>query len=84
MSDSDEELDGTQQAALLLMTLGEDEAAEVLKFMGAKEVQKLGTAMATLSNVTRDQAGGVLDEFIHDVEDQTAFGIGTEIAVGTG
>jgi len=78
MSDDGGELDGTQRAALLLMTLGETEAAEVLKYMGAKEVQKLGTAMATLSNVSRDQAGNVLDGFMTDVEDQTAFGIGTE------
>jgi flagellar motor switch protein FliG len=78
MNDAGGDLSGTQQAALLLMTLGENEAAEVLKYMGAKEVQKLGTAMASLSNVTKDQAGNVLDVFITDVEDQTAFGIGTE------
>ncbi|MEX2257892.1 MAG: flagellar motor switch protein FliG [Woeseia sp.] len=71
-------MSGTKQAALLLMTLGEGEAAEVLKYMGPKEVQRLGTAMATLSNVSKDQASQVLDVFITDVEDQTAFGIGTE------
>jgi flagellar motor switch protein FliG len=75
---ADENLSGTQRAALLLMTLGEGEAAEVLKYMGAKDVQKLGTAMATLSNVTKDQAGNVLDVFITDLEDQTPFGMGTE------
>lgn len=63
---------------MLLMTLGEQEAAEVLKYMGAKEVQELGTAMASLSNVTRDEAGNVLDVFITDVEEQTAFGVNTE------
>ncbi len=71
-------MSGTERAALLLMTLGESEAAEVLKFMGAKEVQLLGTAMATLDNVTRNQASEVLDFFITDVEDQTALGINTE------
>ena len=75
---SPQEMSGTQRAALLLMTLGEGEAAEVLKYMGPKEVQRLGTAMASLSNVSRDQASHVLDVFITDVEDQTAFGIGTE------
>jgi flagellar motor switch protein FliG len=78
MSNATLEMSGTQRAALLLMTLGEGEAAEVLKYMGPKEVQRLGTAMATLSNVSRDQASHVLDVFINDVEDQTAFGIGTE------
>jgi flagellar motor switch protein FliG len=46
--------------------------------MGAKEVQELGIAMAALNNVTRDQAGNVLDVFITDVEDQTAFGVNSE------
>ncbi len=65
------------------MTLGETEAAEVLKFMNAKEVQSLGTAMASLANVTKDQASNVLDHFITDVEDQTPFGVGTEDYVRT-
>lgn len=71
-------MNGTERAALLLMTLGEQEAAEVLKYMGTKEVQELGIAMASLKNVTRDQAGNVLDIFITDVEDQTALGVNTE------
>ena len=75
---ADKEMNGTERAALLLMTLGEQEAAEVLKYMGAKEVQQLGAAMASLKNVTRDAAGNVLDVFITDVEDQTALGVNTE------
>lgn len=78
MSDNDGQMSGTERAALLLMTLGEQEAAEVLKYMGAKEVQELGAAMASLRNVTRDAAGNVLDVFITDVEEQTAFGVNTE------
>lgn len=78
MAESDTELSGTQKAALLLMTLGESEAAEVLKYMNAKEVQSLGSAMASLSGVSKDQASSVLDFFITDVEDQAAFGVGTE------
>lgn len=71
-------MNGTQRAALLLLSLGEKEAGEVLKFMGAREVQRLGAAMATLGNVTREQADSVLDGFITEVEDQTAFGVGTQ------
>lgn len=76
--DNPSEINGTQRAALLLMTLGENEAAEVLKFMGAREVQRLGMAMASLSNVSRQEANQVLDYFISDVEDQTALGVDTE------
>ncbi len=71
-------MNGTERAALLLLTLGEQEAAEVLKHMGTREVQQLGEAMANLRNVTRDQADNVLDVFITDVEDQTAIGVNTE------
>jgi flagellar motor switch protein FliG len=78
MTDAVANMDGTQRAAILLMTLGEHEAAEVLKFMGANEVQELGTAMATLRNVTRDDADRVLEIFILDVENQTELGVDTE------
>jgi len=83
MSDANADLNGTQRAALLLMTLGEQEAAEVLKYMGAKEVQELGQAMASLRNISRDDAGSVLDIFITDVEEQTAFGVNNESYVRT-
>jgi len=83
MNENAADMDGTQRAALLLMTLGENEAAEVLKFMGAKEVQRLGVAMASLNNVSRQQADEVLDVFITDVEDQTALGMNTENYVRT-
>lgn len=78
MAEASETMTGTEKAALLLMTLGEREAAEVLKHMEAGEVQKLGTAMATLKNVSRIDADRVLDFFILDVEDQTALGVDTE------
>lgn len=71
-------LNGTERAALLLMTIGENEAAEVLKFMGTNEVQQLGTAMASLKSVSRNDADRVLELFIMDVEDQTALGVDTE------
>ena len=36
---------GVERAAILLLTLGESEAAEILKHMGAKDVQRLGRSM---------------------------------------
>ena len=55
--------DGIMKSAILLMSLGEEEAVEVFKFLGPKEVQKLGAAMAALKNVKRDQVEEVLSEF---------------------
>lgn len=78
MAEANEAMNGTQKAALLLMTLGERDAAEVLKHMEADEVHKLGTAMAALSGVSRADADQILDFFILDVEDQSGVGINTE------
>ncbi len=55
--------DGITKAAMLLLTLGEDEAARVLKHLGPREVQKVGAAMATLKSVARDRMEAVIEEF---------------------
>jgi flagellar motor switch protein FliG len=72
------ETGGVERAAILLMSLGEAEAAEVLKHMGAKDVQKLGAAMATLSNVSRERATEIVDRFIDELDSQTSLGVGAD------
>lgn len=72
------DLKGVEHAAILLMSLGEEQAAEVLKHMGAKDVQKVGAAMATLSNVSQDHATSVVDQFINELESQTSLGVGAD------
>ena len=69
---------GLQRAAVFLLSLGEKEAAEVLKHIGAKEVQKLGQAMASLGSVTSEQANQVIDSFVGELERQTSLGVGAE------
>ncbi len=64
MASKPDELQGTQRAAILLMSLGEQDAANLLKQLDAREVQKLGLAMAELKEVSRDQMTSVLDKFI--------------------
>ncbi|MCW8956416.1 MAG: flagellar motor switch protein FliG [Gammaproteobacteria bacterium] len=71
-------LSGTQRAAVLLMAMGTDNAAEVLKHLNPKEVQVLGTAMASLENINKAAMDSVMDEFINEVSNQTAMGIGSE------
>ena len=66
--------DGVQRSAILLMSLGEEGAVEVFKHLGPREVQKLGTAMAKLSNVTRAQVASVLREFHEEAVQQTTIG----------
>src|SRR6202021_845050 len=69
---------GTERAAILLLTLGEQEAAQVLKHMGAKEVQRIGTAMWKLANVWRGGGQGVLTQFAPSVESEASVGVGTD------
>ena len=54
--------EGLEKSAMLLLSLGEDEAAEILKHLGPREVQKLGHAMAQLKAVPRERVEAVLDE----------------------
>jgi len=71
-------LSGTDRAAVLLMSLGEENAAGVLKHMGPKEVQRIGTAMASLQSISRQDMNRVLQDFVQVVEQQTALGVGSD------
>jgi flagellar motor switch protein FliG len=54
---------GLEDAAILLMSMGEEEAAEVFRQLEPKEVQLLGETMAKLKTVQRDRIDTVLDRF---------------------
>lgn len=54
---------GLEDAAILLMSLGEEEAAEVFKHLGPKEVQRLGETIARMKSVPRERFIAVLDKF---------------------
>ncbi|MGA7180237.1 MAG: flagellar motor switch protein FliG [Thiobacillaceae bacterium] len=62
---------GINRSAILLLSLGEDEAAGVLKYLGPKEVQKIGVAMAGLKKVSREQIEETLEAFTDLVGEQT-------------
>ncbi len=69
---------GPERAAILLMSLGEADAAQVLKHLGAKDVQKVGQAMAALTNVSRERAEQVVVRFVDELENQTSLGVGAD------
>jgi flagellar motor switch protein FliG len=54
---------GLEDAAILLMSLGEEEAAEVFKHLAPKEVQRLGETITRLRSVTHERMAGVIDKF---------------------
>ena len=69
---------GVERAAILLLALGEQDAAQVLKHLGTNDVQRVGAAMAQLSGVSREEVSGVLANFSSSVEQQTSLGVGTD------
>lgn len=71
-------LDSTHMAAVLLMSMGEDYAANIIKHMGPKEVQRLGMAMTNLDDLSRDDVKTVMDEFLGTVNEKTSVGVGAE------
>ncbi|ANN66828.1 flagellar motor switch protein FliG [Bordetella bronchialis] len=75
---SDKPIDGMTRAAVLLMSLGEDAAAEVFRFLSAREVQQVGAAMAQLKQVTREDVAEVLEEFRQESDQFIAVTLGSD------
>ncbi|MGA1554312.1 MAG: hypothetical protein ACO35I_09880 [Burkholderiaceae bacterium] len=75
-----EELDAltsTQKAAVLMLLLGEQQAADIIKYMSPKEVQALGAAMTSVQDLSQEAVSAVLDEFIATIKKQTTLGLGS-------
>ncbi|MDU6412237.1 MAG: flagellar motor switch protein FliG [Yersiniaceae bacterium] len=70
-------LSGTEKSAVLLMTLGEDRAAEVFKHLSSREVQQLSSAMANTHHISTKVLAEVLNEFEVDAEQYAALSINT-------
>ncbi len=71
-------MNGPEKAGVLLMTLGQDVAAEILRFMHPKEVQLVGSTMAMMKDVSRPMVENVINDFFEVLEEQTALGIGND------
>jgi flagellar motor switch protein FliG len=71
------ELTSTQRAAVLMLLLGEQQASEIIRFMNPKEVQALGAAMVSVSDLSQEAVNIVLDEFVTMLKKQTSLGLGT-------
>lgn len=66
------------QAAVLLMSLGEKDAAAVLRHLGPKEVQRLGSAMTQLQNIEQTQVEEVVNSFLTEARTLTGLGMGAD------
>jgi flagellar motor switch protein FliG len=66
------------QAAVLLMSLGEKDAAAVLRHLGPKDVQRLGSAMTQLQNIERAQVEDIVNTFLSEARTLTGLGMGAD------
>ena len=78
LAGDDDELTGVERSAILLLTLGEEEAANVMQLMEPKEVQKIGIAMASLKSVSKIQVTKVVKDFYNIVKTATSLGLDTD------
>ena len=67
-----------ERCAILLLSLGEDAAAEVFKYLSAREVQQVGSAMANLQQITRADVDNVLEEFRQEADQFMAVTLGSD------
>ena len=70
-------LTGTQKSAILMMLLGEDGAAEILRNLSPKEAQSLGSEMYSVKDIDQETVNHVLNEFLSIVRQQTGLGFGS-------
>ena len=54
---------GVTKGAILMLALGENGASEVMKFLGPREVQKLGEAMTSMKSIPQEDVENVLEDF---------------------
>lgn len=74
---------GIQKGAILMLALGEDEAAEVMKYLGPREVQKLGAAMSVMKGVANEDLDAVLEDFRNQTEMHSSLGLDSDEYIRT-
>ncbi len=70
-------MSGTEKAAVIMLLLGEQQAADVIRFMAPREVNALGSAMVSVADLSQDLVNLVLDDFVSTLKTQTSLGLGT-------
>ena len=72
-----EGLTDAERAAVIMLLLGESQAADIIRFMSPKEVQSVGSAMVGVVDLSQETVDAVLDDFVSTIKKQTNLGLGT-------
>lgn len=67
-------LEGVEKAAMLLLSLSEEDAAQILKHLEPKQVQKLGSSMASIEDMTQNKITAVHKHFIEEIQNYSTIG----------
>jgi flagellar motor switch protein FliG len=67
-----------RDAAVLLLSLGEQAAADVLRHLGPRDIQRVGTAMSAVGPLTVSQVSDTLSTFLNEVQIKTSLGVNHE------
>ena len=67
----------TEQAAVIVLLLAEQQAADIIQYLNPREVQALGSAMVGVVDLSQDSVNLVLDDFVATIKKQTNLGLGT-------
>lgn len=69
---------GPERAAILLLALGEDAAAEIFRNLGEREIQEIGLAVARVGDLSATHMESVLQAFLAEVDNPVGLGVGGE------
>jgi flagellar motor switch protein FliG len=67
----------TERAAVIMLLLGEQQAADIIKYLSPREVQSLGACMVSVADLSQAAVNVVLDDFVATIKKQTNLGLGT-------
>lgn len=73
-----ESMSGMDKAAMLMLSLSEEDAAQIFRHLEPKQVQRLGMAMASMADFSQEKVSAVHRLFIDDIQKFSNIGIGSE------
>ncbi len=71
-------LSGLEKSAILMLSLTEEDAAQIFRHLEPKQVQRLGMAMASMKDFSQEKVTAVHRSFVEDIQKFTNIGIGSE------
>ena len=71
-------MSGMEMAAVLMLSLNEEDAAQIFRHLEPKQVQRLGMSMASMKDFSHDKVTAVHRQFIEDIQKYSNIGIGSE------